>query len=68
MAPENAALKKLKHCMKAAKNQADRDACQLEFEKDPGAVTDGGKVFSTTDGNGTFVTDGGKVFTGGKVF
>ena len=31
-------------------------------------TTDGGKVFSTPDGNAVFVTDGGKVFTGGKVF
>ena len=69
MAPQNAALRNLKVCMKGAKTQADRDACQATFENAPGGgTTTGGKVFGTADGNGVFVTDGGKVFTGGKVF
>ena len=65
--PDNQAIKKLKQCMKAATTQAARDACQLQFDQEPGATTTGGKVFSTPDGNAVFVTNGGKVF-GGKVF
>ena len=64
------ALNELKKCMKASKgDQAKMDACQATFDAVQGTTTEGGKVFSISDGSAVFVTsDGGKVFGGGKVF
>jgi hypothetical protein len=54
----------LRKCMKAAGNDAaKRAACEAAFKADGGSV-DGGKVFTTPDGEATFVTNGGKVFNG----
>lgn len=63
------ALDDLKKCMKAAKgDKAKRDACEATFDATQGATTEGGKVFSISDGSAVFVSNGGKVFGGGKVF
>ncbi len=69
MPAEKQSLKELKKCMKEAHGDPAKMAdCETQFGKDPEGVTEGGKVFSTPDGNGAFVTaNGGKVF-GGKVF
>jgi hypothetical protein len=64
--PGNSDSAKLAKCMRDAKNDADRQACEAQFVADGGTV-EGGKVFLDAKGGATFVTKGGKVF-GGKVF
>jgi hypothetical protein len=62
------ALNDLKRCMRDANgDQRLMDACEATFKAVQGTTTEGGKVFSISDGNAAFVTHGGKVF-GGKVF
>jgi hypothetical protein len=58
-------LADLKKCMRAAHGtKALMDACEKKFtDANVGTVTsDGGKVFSISDGSEAFVTTGGKVF------
>jgi len=53
----------LKHCMRASKTPADRQACENAFIQAGGTVQpDGGKVFTAPNGSSGFVTNGGKVF------
>ena len=63
MANDHKILGDLKKCMRAAKNDAERKACETAFSQAGGAVApEGGKVFTAPDGSAGFVTNGGKVF------
>lgn len=62
--PDHKILADLKQCMRKCNgNQACMDACEAEFKKAGGTVSeDGGKVFTAPDKSEGFVTKGGKVF------
>jgi len=64
MPDHQATQNQLRTCLKKAGNDPDERAnCQRDFETAGGTVTpDGGKVFSTPDGDATFQANGGKVF------
>ena len=63
-------VEELDQCIVAANGNTGKiRQCERDFVDQGGTEgqTEGGKVFSDTDGGKVFVTEGGKVF-GGKVF